>query len=86
MPQAFDLIIDRGILFDIGVGGGNVRFRLVVVIVRDKILHCIVWEKLPEFAAELCGQRLVMGQHQSGTVHPRNDIRHCEGLARPGYP
>lgn len=42
--------------------------------------------KTPGIRCRAVGQRLVMGQHQSGTVHPRNDIRHCEGLARPRLP
>ena len=38
MAQPLDLIVDRAVLFDVGVGRGHVRFGLVVVEVRDEVL------------------------------------------------
>ena len=37
-----------------------------------------------EFLVELRGQRLVVRHHQRRPVHRRDDLRHREGLARPG--
>jgi hypothetical protein len=34
-----DVLVDRGIRLDVGVGGRNVGFRLIVVVVGDEILH-----------------------------------------------
>ncbi len=48
MAQPVDLLIDGGILFNIGVRMGNVCLGLIVVVVGNEILHNIVWKKLPE--------------------------------------
>ena len=61
MAQAVDFFIDGRIFFDISVGMGNIGFRLVVIVVRNEVLHRIVGEKLPEFTAQLGRQRLIMG-------------------------
>ena len=53
-------------------------------VLGDKILHRIFREKLLELAVELCGQRLVVGNHQRRLLHFLDDLRHGEGLARPG--
>ena len=43
---------------------GDVCFRLIVVVVTDKILNSIVGEKLLKLGAELCRKRLVVREHQ----------------------
>ena len=48
VAQPVDLLIDGGILFNIGVRMGNVCLGLIVVVVGNEILHNIVWKKLPE--------------------------------------
>ncbi len=85
VPQFFDLIIDGAVLFYIGIGPGDIGLGLIVVVVGYKVFHRVVGEKLLELTAELGCQRLVVGQHQGGTVHLGNDIRHSKGLARAGY-
>jgi hypothetical protein len=72
------------VLFDIGVRVGDVRLRLVVVVVGDEIFHGVVGEKLLELAAQLGGQRLVVGQHQRGALHLLDDLGHGIGLAGAG--
>ena len=61
VPQTVDLLVDGGILFDIGIRVGDIGLGLVVVVVGNKILHRVVREKFPEFAAQLGRQRLIMG-------------------------
>ena len=61
--QPVDFVVGGGVLGDIGVGMGNVRLRLVVVVVGDKVLHGIVGKELLEFGTKLGSQGLVMGQH-----------------------
>ena len=60
---------------------GNVGFRLIVVVVGHKVFHGIVREKFLELRAQLGSQRLVMGQHQSGTLDGLNHLGHGIGLA-----
>ena len=62
MPQPVDLLVDGGVLLDVGVGGRQVGFRLVVVVVGDEVLHRAVGQVLAELVAELRRQRLV-GRH-----------------------
>ena len=64
MAKLIDLFIDAGIFLDVSVGGGNVGFWLVVIIVTDKIGDGIMRKKLFEFAAKLCGKRFIVGNDE----------------------
>ena len=68
MPQALNLVVDGGVLLNVGVSLGDVGLRLIVVVIRDKLLHSIVRKKLPEFAAQLGGQGFVVSQDQGRAV------------------
>ena len=68
MAQALDLVVDGAVFFDEGIGVWDVGFRLVVVVVGDKVLHGVFREKLLELAAQLGGEDLVVGQHQGRAV------------------
>ena len=76
-----DVLVDRRVLLDIGVGGGQIGFRLVVVIVRDEVLHCVVGKELPHLSVELRGQSLVRGEHDGGPLHRLDHAGHAVGLA-----
>ena len=84
MPQPLDLRVDGCVLFDKGIRVGNIRLRLVVVVVGDEILHRILRKKLPELLAQLGRQRLVVGQHQGGPLDLFDDLGHSVGLAAAG--
>ena len=81
MAQTVDLIVDGAVLFNVGIGTGDVGFGLVVIVVGNKILHRIVREERAELGAELGRQRLIMGQHQRGAVAPGDHVGHGKGLA-----
>ena len=85
MAQALDLIVDGGVLLDIGVGVGDVGLGLVVVVVGDEILHGVFREELLELAAKLRGEGLVVRQHERRAVEARDDVCHREGLAGAGH-
>ena len=84
MAQPVDLVVDGAVLFNIGIGAGDVGLRLVVVVVADKVLHRIVGEKRAELGAQLGCQRFVVGQHQRGPVAPGDDVGHGKSLAAAG--
>ena len=86
MAQLVDLVVDGGILFDVGVGGGEVGLGLVVIVVGDEVLDGVVGEELLELAVELGRQGLVGGDDQGRPVHRGNDVGHGKGLAGTGDP
>ena len=81
MAQLVDLIVDGGVLFNVGVRGGNVGLGLVVVIIGYKVFYCVIREKLLELTIELCCQSLIVRYYQSRLIQPLNDISHGKGLA-----
>ena len=84
--EPVDLLVDRGLLLDVGVRLRDVGLGLVVVVVRDEVLDRVLREERLELLVELGGQRLVVGEHQGRAVDPRDHGRHGEGLARARDP
>ncbi len=84
--HALDLFVDRRVLLDIQVAGGDVRLRLVVVVVGHEVLDRVLREEVRELAKELRGQRLVVRQDHCGPLTRLHDLGHGEGLARSGDP
>ena len=82
VTQTVDLVIDGGVLGNIGIRGGNISLRLIIIIVGNKVFHRVVGEEFLEFTVQLGRQRFVVGQHQGGTVQLLYDIGHGEGLSR----
>src|SRR4051812_15103673 len=84
MPQPVDLVVDRGVLLDVEVLVRDVGLGLVVVVVGDEVLDRVVGEELPDLAAELGRQRLVVGEHERGLLDLLDRETHRGGLARAG--
>ena len=85
VTQTVDLLINGRILLDIGIRVGNICFRLIIIIVGDKILHRVIGEKLTEFCAELCCQGLIVGKNQGRLIDFFNNRSHGKGFAGTGY-
>ena len=83
--QPLDLLVDRRILLDVGVGARDVGLRLVVIEVADEILDRVVREELLELGVELRRERLVVRDDQRRPVELLDHIRHRERLARAGH-
>ena len=80
-----DLVVDAQVLFDIGVGDGDVGLRLIIIVVGDEILHRVVREERLELAVQLRGERLVVAQDQGRTLEALDDVGHREGLSGAGH-
>jgi hypothetical protein len=65
-----DVLIDRGVLLDVGVTRGNVGLGLVIVVVGNKVLDSVLRKEFAEFAVQLGRQRLVMGQDERRALDP----------------
>ncbi len=59
-PQPIDVLVDRRILLDVRVGRRDVRFRLIVVVVRDEVLDRVVRKEALDLAVQLRRERLVV--------------------------
>lgn len=81
MAQPVDLVINGGVFFNVEVPGRQISFRLIIIVIADKILDGILRKKLPKLLKQLRRQRLVMRDHQCRLAHPRNHIGHRERLA-----
>ncbi len=68
VAQPLDLLVDRGVLLDVGVRLRDVRLGLVVVVVRDEVLDRVVGQQLAELVRQLRRQRLVRRHHQGGPL------------------
>ena len=75
VPETVDLVVDGRVLLDVGVRRGDVRLGLVVVVVRDEVLHPVVGEEVLQLGGQLGGQRLVRLDDQGGPL---------QGLDGPG--
>ena len=63
VAQAVNLLVDGGVLFNVGIGGGDVGFRLVVIVIAYKVLHRALRKEGAQLAAKLGRQGFVVGQH-----------------------
>ena len=84
VAHAVDFLVDGGVLLDVGIRGGDVGLRLIVVVVGDEVLHPAVREEGLQLRAELGGQGLVVGNDQGGLLHLLDYRSHGEGLAGAG--
>ena len=80
MAHAVDLFVDRRFFFDEGIRARHIGFGLVIVVIRDEILHRIIRKEAFEFAIKLCGERFVRRQNEGGALRLGNDLRHGEGF------
>ena len=69
VTEAVYLIVDRGVLLDIGVCLRQVGLGLVIVVIRHEVLHPVLREELPELIGELSGESLVGCKNQRRSLH-----------------
>ena len=84
VPQPLDVVVDRAVLLDVGVGLGDIRLRLVVVVVRDEVLDGVVRQHFSQLVGELRGERLVRRHDQRGPLQPLDEPGGGGGFAGAG--
>ena len=82
MAQTLDFVVDRAVFLDVRIRVRDVRFGLVVIEIRDEVLDRVVRKKVPEFGAQLRGERLVVAEHERGPLNEFDDPGHRDRLAR----
>ena len=84
--EALEVLIDGGILLDVGIGLGDVGLGLIVVVVGDEVLDGVVGEEGLELGVELRGEGLVVRNDQRGAAVTGDDVGHRKGFAAAGHP
>ena len=79
--QFVNLIIDGGILGNIGIRRRHIGFRLIIIVIAHEILHRILREKFLEFAVKLSGKRFIMSNNQGRLLNLLDDVRHGKCLS-----
>ena len=79
--QTVNLLVDGEVFLDVQVGARDIRLGLVVVVIRDEILHGVVREERLHLGVELCREGLVMAHDEGGAVDFFDYIGYREGLA-----
>ena len=82
--QLFQLFIDGEVFLDVGIGGGDVGFGLVVVVVGNEVFYGIVGEELAELTVELGYEGFVVGEDECGALYFLDDVGHGEGFTGAG--
>ena len=85
VAEFIDFVVHRQIFFDIGIGGGNVAFRLIIIVIRNEIFHAVFREKFAEFVAKLRGKRFIVRDYQRGTIDVFDDVCHRKRFAAARY-
>ena len=86
MAEFIDFIVYCTIFFNIGIRIGNVGFRLIIIVVGDKIFHRIFRKKFFEFRTKLCCQYFVMRQNQCRPIYFLDNICHSKCFSRARHP
>src|SRR6267378_5149111 len=85
MTHPVDLFVARAVLFDVRVAPRDVGLGLVVVVIRDEVLHGVFGKELLELAVELSRQRLVVREDEHRAPGLGDDLRHGHRLPRARY-
>ena len=75
------MLVNRGILLYKGVGRWDIRFRLVVIVIRNEVLHRVMREELLKFTVELRCQGLIVSHHNGWALQLLHHMSHGEGFS-----
>ena len=84
MTQFVYLVIDIGVFLDIQIGGRNVGFGLVIIIIRNEILYGVIGEEFFELSVELRRQSFIMRDDERRLLHGFDDLCHSKSFAGAG--
>ena len=81
--EAVDLLVDAGLLLDVGVGLRNVGLGLVVVVVGDEVLDRVVAGRSARNSWKSCAASVLLcDRTRVGRLTALDDLGDREGLAR----
>ena len=82
--QSIDFFINDRVLFDVCVRGGNVSFRLIIIVVRNEVFDRVLGKQRFKFLIKLRAQGLIVGDYQRRALGPFDHAGDGKGLAAAG--
>ena len=82
--QAIDLLVNDRFFFDVDVGGRNVSFGLIVVVIGDEVFDRVLGKERAELLIKLRRECLVVCEHERGALRAFDDAGDRERLAAAG--
>ena len=76
-----NVLVYRGVFFNVGIRGRHVGFGLVVVVIGNEVFNRIFRKKIPKLAIQLGGKGFVRRQNQRWPLFMLNHVGNGEGLA-----
>ena len=81
MAKFVYLVVYGEVFFYICIRTRDIRFRLIIIVIRNEELHAVFGEKLAELVAKLRGERFVVRYDERGAVKIFYDVSHGKSLA-----
>ena len=85
MAHLVYLIVYGKVLFYVGVGRGNIRLGLIIIVIGNEIFHPVFGEIFLQLAAKLRRKRLVVRDNERRAVDFFDNVCHRKGLAAARY-
>jgi len=82
--EPVDMFVDGGVLFYESIRPRNIRFGLVVIVVRDEIFYGVFGKEFLEFRVKLRGQNFIGRDYQGGFLEFFYDGSNYESFAGAG--
>src|SRR5437762_6019970 len=82
--QLVQLVINGGFFVNVKVGGRNVSFRLVIIVIANEIFDGVFGEEGFELVIELRGERFVVSKNERGAIGLLNEFGHRKCFAGTG--
>ena len=80
MPETLYILIDLRLFLYVCVANRHIRFRLIVVIVRNEVVHCALRKEFAILRGELSGKRLIMCDNERRLAPFCDNVRHCKSF------
>ena len=81
MAQFIYFLVNGTVFFYIGIRCRHISFRLIIIVIGNKIFNSVFRKKLFKFRTKLSRQGFIVGEHQCRSVNFFYNIRHCKGFA-----
>ncbi len=85
MPEHLDLLVNRSVLFDIGIALRHIGLGLVIVVIGDEVHDRVMGKELLELACQLGRERLIRRHDKRRLAQRFDSLRHGVGLSRTSH-